>query len=208
MTANRAPAGLSHFEAARTMTTIKNNALDANYWAEQMASVSQRRDRDGFMRIYDHFAPRVRVYLTGLNCPVAVAQELTQEALLRVWQRATQYDASRSALSTWIFRIARNLFIDRLRKEPQWLVVQDELEQVIEFEDTAAPSPESHAEHAELEGWIEQLPTIQARLIRMSYLEAKTHSEIAKELDMPLGTVKSHIRRAFARLQLSARGEA
>lgn len=204
----RAPEGLSQFEAARSMSTIKNNALDAVYWAEQMAGVSTRRDRDGFMRIYDHFAPRVRVYLTGLGSNTAIAQELAQETLLKVWQRAELYDATRSALSTWIFRIARNLYIDRLRKEPQWMVVQDELDQVVEVEDASAPSPESHAEHAELEGWIEQLPAMQARLIRMSYLEAKTHSEIAKELNMPLGTVKSHIRRAFQRLQQGARGGA
>lgn len=205
MTAHRALEGLSHFEATRVMSITRSSALDATYWAEQMASVSLRRDREGFMRIYDHFAPRVRVYLTGLGSPAAVAQELTQEALLRVWQRAGLYDASRSAVSTWIFRIARNLHIDRLRKEPQWQVTQDELEQVSEIEDAVAPSPESHAEHAELESWIEQLPAAQARLIRMSYLEAKTHSEIARELNMPLGTVKSHIRRAFQRLQRGAR---
>ena len=189
------------------MVTIKNNALDSAYWAEQMGSVGLRRDRESFMRIYDHFAPRVRVYLTGLGVPAAEAQELTQEALLRVWQRAGLYDASRSAPSTWMFRIARNLYIDRLRKDPLWRTVQDELEQVREIEDSMSPSPEHSAEQAALQGWIEQLPAMDARLIRMSYLEAKSHSEIARELDMPLGTVKSSIRRAFQRLQLAIRGE-
>ena len=196
---------LSPLETARVMSNIKNNSLDAEYWAEQMASVSLRRDRDGFMRIYDHFAPRVRVYLTGLGAARAEAEELAQEALLRVWQRSQLYDASRSALSTWIFRIARNLHIDRLRKEPRWQDVQDDLDQVSSVEDPVAPSPESAAEYAQLEGWIEQLPAMQARLIRMSYLEAKSHREIAHELGLPLGTVKSNIRRAFQRLQLGAR---
>lgn len=195
----------SPFEAARSRSALKTNALDAPYWAEQMASVTDRRDRDSFMRIYDHFTPRIRVYLTGLGSPSAVAQELTQEVLLKVWQRSHLYDASKSSLSTWIYRIARNIYIDRHRQEPQWMVVQDELEQVGEIEDAGAPSPERGAEHAQLEGWIEQLPAIQARLIRMSYLEAKSHSEIAQELNLPLGTVKSHIRRAFQRLQESAR---
>lgn len=195
----------SPFEARRALATSPSSAApDAGYWADQMALVSVRRDRDGFMRIYDHFAPRVRVYLTGLGAPPAVAQELAQEALLRLWQRASTYDSARSALSTWLFRIARNLHIDRLRKDPQWRTVHDELEHV-ELAEDSGPSPERGAEQAELEQRIEQLPAVQARLIRMSYLEAKTHAEIARELGMPLGTVKSHIRRAFQRLQLSMR---
>ena len=67
---------------------------------------------------------------------------------------------------------------------------------------------ESHADHVGLARRIEQLPAVQARLIRMSYFEAKTHSEIAAELGMPLGTVKSSLRRAFLKLQAQMGGGA
>lgn len=187
------------------MSSIETHAKDAGYWAGQMVAVSCKRDRDSFMRIYDHFAPRVQLYLKGLGSSEAVAEELTQEALLRLWQRAELYDAARSGLSTWLFRIARNLHIDRVRREPQWVPVQDALERLDEPED-AGPSPaESYAEHADLRNRIERLPATQARLIRMSYFEAKSHQEIADELGMPLGTVKSCLRRAFLRLQLGVR---
>ena len=189
------------------MSAIRSSGPEPGLWTERISAVAIRRDRESFMQIYDHFAPKVRVYLVGLGASPAVAEELAQDALLRVWQRAQTYDASRSALSTWIFRIARNLYIDRLRKEPQWVDIQDDLEEQIQIEDTQSPRTESYAEHAQLETWIEQLPAVQARLIRMSYLESKTHSEIAAELNMPMGTVKSHIRRAFQRLQLAVKGE-
>ena len=207
MTIPPASERLALLDTARTASR-PNGAPDAAYWVEQMDSVCRRRDRQSFLRIYDHFSPRVRMYLTGLGCPKPVAQELSQDAMLRVWQRAELYDGSRSALSTWIFRIARNLYIDRLRKEPQWLLVQEEVEQVAEREDPVAPSPERAAEHLHLDRCIDQLPATQARLIRMSYLEAKSHREIAAELDLPIGTVKSHIRRAFQRLQAAMRGDA
>jgi RNA polymerase sigma factor (sigma-70 family) len=167
------------------MSITKARAPDGSHWAELMASVTQQRDRESFMRIYDHFAPRVRLYLKGLGLPEGQAEELAQETLLRLWQRAAQYDPARGALSTWLFRVARNLHIDRKRREPQWASIEEEADLAGDLEDTVSL----------------RLSTVQARVIRMSYFEAKTHSEIAHELGMPLGTVKSHLRRAFLHLQ-------
>lgn len=190
------------------MSSIEPDAKDASYWAGQMVGVARKRDRESFMRIYDHFAPRVRLYLKGLGSPEAVAEELTQEALLRLWQRAELFDTQRGGLSTWLFRIARNLHIDRVRSEPQWVPVQDALDSMDKPEEAASSQAESYAEQADLKDRIEKLPAKQARLIRMSYFEAKSHQEIADELGMPLGTVKSSLRRAFLSLQLGVRGTA
>lgn len=198
---------LSPFEATRAMSSIEPHAKDTNYWISQMAAVSVWRDRESFMRIYDHYAPRLRLYLRGIGSPEAVAKELAQEALLRLWQRAASYDAARSSLSTWLFRIARNLHIDRIRREPCWVPVDDEPGWLDRDEEGGVTSAESHAEQVDLQRRIERLPSVQARLIRMSYFEAKSHQEIASELGMPLGTVKSSLRRAFMRLQFDVRGQ-
>lgn len=189
------------------MSTSHPHAKDARDWSIEMAAVTHARDRDSFMRIYDHFMPRICLYLKGLGAAEMVAEELAQEALLRLWQRASLYDPARSRLSTWLFRIARNLHIDRLRGEPNWVAVMDEPERMdVDDDAQTSSSAEAYAEHAELKRRIDQLPATQARLIRMSYFEAKSHQEIADELGMPLGTVKSHLRRTFLKLQVDVRG--
>lgn len=191
----------SPFEVTRRMSSMDAPAREPRDWSSDMSAVAQRRDREGFMRIYDHFMPRVCQYLRGMGSPDAVAEELAQEAMLRLWQHAAAYDPARSAVSTWLFRIARNLHIDRIRRERPTSHGQA---QEVEFDIELAPDPisvEGYTESLQLKRHIDALSSVQARLIRMSYFEAKTHQEIAGELAMPLGTVKSHLRRAFLRLQ-------
>jgi RNA polymerase sigma factor (sigma-70 family) len=201
---------LSPFEAARVMSITETSPGNPGYWCGQMQGVALQRDQRCFMRIYDHFAPRVRLYLRGMGAPEMVAEELAQEALLRLWQRAESYDPARSTLSTWLFRVARNLHIDRLRRENHWLPIEIDADDGLDFkQETENPdfsSAESYAAHADLNERIERLSAIQARLIRMSYFEAKSHQQISDELGMPLGTVKSYIRRAFQHLQSSVQG--
>lgn len=169
-----------------------------------MAAVADSQDVASFMSIYDYFAPRLQRYLVGLGVADARGQELVQEAMLRLWRRAGSYDPQRASLSTWLFRVARNLYIDSIRSERNWIPIQDDIES-IESEDPSAHSSmqEGQVDSAALARAIDELSAVQARLIRMSYLEAKSHSEISSELGMPLGTVKSHLRRAFAKLQSS-----
>ena len=184
--------------AGRRMATASTPARDCNEWASAMQQVALRADRESFMRLYDHFAPRLCLYLRGLGTPSAIAEELAQDAMLRLWQHAAAYDPSRSAVSTWLFRIARNLHIDRLRRDGPGLAVAA----AVTPEPGSEPgTTEAYADQVELQRRIDALPAVQARVLRMSYFEAKSHQEIADELGMPLGTVKSHVRRAFLRLQ-------
>ncbi len=202
MSTDPAATKVTPLRAQRSLSTPANQAaVDAQYWAEQMAAVAVRRDMDCFMRIYDHFAPRLQRYLLGLGVNGAQAEELVQEALLRLWRRAELFDPARASLATWLFRIARNLYLDSLRGEPHWLPMQEGLDWMEENPDDVDSTAEAFADHAGLKRAIDSLPPVQARLIRMSYFEAKSHSEIAQELGMPLGSVKSSLRRAFAKLQ-------
>lgn len=198
---------VTSIEAMRRVSSPANHASDdAGYWAAEMAAVAARRDVECFMHIYDHYAPRLQRYLLGLNVPAAQAEELVQEALLRLWRRADQFDAARASLSTWLFRVARNLYIDSVRGEPHWLPIQEGLDRLdLDNADSPASSTESFTDYAGLSRAIDELPAPQARLIRMSYYEAKSHSEIAHELGLPLGSVKSSLRRAFAKLQAGLR---
>jgi RNA polymerase sigma factor (sigma-70 family) len=200
-------AKVSPFEAARIVSTASMPSSDPKCWSNEMAAVARSRDRESFMRIYDHFMPRLLRYLQGLGCAEMVAEELVQEALLRLWQRADSYDPQRSRLSTWLFRIARNLYIDRVRREPHWVDNQDWIDRIEAGSETTiaarpAASPDAYTEQSAMQQRVNQLPAVQARLIRMSFFEAKSHQEIATEVGMPLGTVKSTLRRAFLKLQV------
>ncbi|MCV0219237.1 RNA polymerase subunit sigma [Stenotrophomonas maltophilia] len=201
-----AASTLLNFDTARTVSSSQQPSSEPTNWADDMDSVARLRDRDCFMRIYDHFMPRLCVYLRGLGAPDAVAEEMAQECLLRLWLRAAEYDAAQGALSTWLYRIARNLHIDRIRRERSWMQVQAAVEDAAAVDMIERSSAEQFADQARLRQRINELPAVQARLVRMSYFEAKSHSEIAQALGMPLGTVKSHLRRAFLQLQAKVGG--
>ena len=181
------------------MSTAGTPLRESGDWAAEMLAIATCQDREGFLRIYDHFMPRLCLYLRGAGLPEAIAEELAQDAMLRLWQNAGGYDPNRSAVSTWLFRIARNLMIDRQRRER---IRPQPAGEAIAIEPVSEPSAtEDHADHVQLQRRIDALSPVQARLIRMSYFEAKSHQDIASELGLPLGTVKSHLRRAFLRLQ-------
>jgi len=194
-------ARMTPFEAARMIAVPAQPGPELKTWAADMAGVATSRDRECFMRIYDHFMPRLCRYLSGLGAPDGVAEDLAQEVLLKLWNRAELYDPARSSLGTWLYRVARNLHIDRVRREHIWVHAHEVVAQAAEEEDGGGSLAERHTEHVRLKQRLDELSATQARLIRMSYFEAKTLAEIANELHMPLGTVKSHIRRAFLQLQ-------
>lgn len=187
------PAG-AHAGAAET--------LDSAAWARLAAAVAERGDQAAFMRIYDHFAPRLRRYLSHLGAAGAQADELVQDTLLALWRKAALFDPSRASLDAWLFRVARNLYIDRARREPHWRPLQEGLDHL----DAAClaalePAPEGFVDQRALGAAIDRLPALQARLVRMSWLEAHSHREIAEALGMPIGSVKSALHRAMERLR-------
>lgn len=194
---------LALFRANAPMNSIScQKSHGAEYWHAQVLRVASARDRESFMRIHDYYAPRLHRYLQTLGAADTAIDELVQEALLRLWRKAHLFDPARANLSTWLFRITRNLYIDHVRREPCWLPEDhgaQHLDRDAMIQDHSRP--EAFAEQDIVRRAVAELPARQARLIRMSFLEARSHSQIAAELELPLGTVKSTLRRALARLQ-------
>lgn len=171
-------------------------------------AVARHRDRSAFARLFDHFVPRLSAYLQRLGTEATLAEELTQEVMVTLWRKADQFDAGKSSVPTWLYRIARNRRIDYLRRDRLDFV--DPLEPTHDVgEDPEADRMLDLQQREErLRSAMETLPPEQLTLVRLAFFEGLSHSEIAERAGLPLGTVKSRIRLAFTRLrrQLEADG--
>jgi len=171
-----------------------------NEWSVCIVAIATSSDRQAFARLFRHFAPRVKSYLLRFHMDGSAAEELAQETLLTVWRKASYFDPARASASTWIFTIARNLRVDFLRgsAHPEALEDHPALESADPLPSDVVLSSEREARtRIALTG----LPQDQAEVVRLSFFEDKPHSEIARELGIPLGTVKSRLRLAFGRLK-------
>ena len=168
---------------------------------ELLARIAQRTDPAAFHELYQSYGPRVKVYLVRRGVDAATAEDLAQETLLTVWRRAALFSSERGSASTWIFTIARTLWIDRLRKEVPW----QELPAAHAAETSPEPLPDAVVAESELQlrvrAAVAQLPAEQKRVIELAYLEGLSHGEIAARLGLPLGTVKSRVRIAYQRMR-------
>ncbi len=185
--------------------SIADDSRERSLEADARAT-AEHRDGEAFRRLFNHYAPRVKSYLKRLGASEEVAEELMQEVMLTIWRRAHQFDPAKAALSTWVFTIARNKRIDAIRRERR---PEIDLEDPLIEPDTA-PRGDRYAEVAQLSRAmmkaVRTLPEEQSRLLTIFYFEEKTHSTIAEELGLPLGTVKSRLRLALAKLRLVMRG--
>ena len=165
-------------------------------FAALLFRVAESRDRTAFARVFDHFAPRVKSFMMRKGASPEMAEDLVQETMIAVWSKAALYSPERGAASTWVFTIARNLRIDRLRRESSAHFT--DLEHFDARSDDA-PSDEALNRNQEVSlvaHALAQIPPEQRELLILSYVEDVPQSMIAERLKLPLGTVKSRMRLA------------
>ncbi|MDG2460688.1 MAG: sigma-70 family RNA polymerase sigma factor [Luminiphilus sp.] len=172
-------------------------------WSEALVLVGESQDRAAFTRFFRHFAPLIKAFaLSGSSLSATHADELVQEVMLKVWQKAGGFNPEKAAASTWVYTIARNCRTDmfrRLQKFDTALASDDfELESEEEESFVVLHTRRGAERVRELLG---DLPPDQAQILGKVYMEGKSHSEAAAELDLPLGTVKSRVRLAIQKLQ-------
>ncbi len=166
-----------------------------------MIRVRDRRDQAAFVELFEHFAPRVKGFLMSSGLDGALAEECTQEAMATVWHKAHLFDPSRAGVATWVFTIARNKKIDALRKQKR--PEPEELTWGPDAEPDQADVIALQQETASLGAALAALPAKQRDLIEKAYFGDLSHSEIAAQTGLPLGTIKSRIRLALDRLRHS-----
>jgi RNA polymerase sigma-70 factor (ECF subfamily) len=165
-----------------------------------LVAVAERRDHFAFAQLFGRFVPRIEAYLRRLGAEKALAEDLTQDVMLVLWQRAGLYDPTRAAAATWIFTIARNRFIDSVRRRPSELEADVDALGVPADDDTERSFYLTQLER-NLRRAVALLPSAQNQLIEQGYFHEKSQVALAGEFDLPLGTVKSRQRLALGRLR-------
>lgn len=168
------------------------------------------RVRDGgdaaaFDLLFDALSPRVYGYLLRSGgCNPADGENLLQEIWTIVWTKARLFDPARAAARTWIFAIARNALIELKRQEKRELRAfeayhaEQNLAGDLRDAQVGLAGP---ADGEKAAAMLETLAPEQARILLMAYVEGKSHRDIARELGLPVGTVKSRIRLGFQHLR-------
>lgn len=169
--------------------------------ADLIQRVAARGDTEAFQELFRTYAPRLKSYMIRQGADPQTAEELAQETLLTVWRKAALYSDEKGSATTWIYTIARNLRIDRLRRETPWQALPEG------HAETASddPSPDDLLAEDErrvrVQAALGQLPAEQYEIVVLAYIEGLSHNEISERLSLPLGTVKSRMRLAYQKMR-------
>lgn len=173
---------------------------DALTHGRLIEAVALDRDRDAFARLFVYFAPRLKAWLIRSGAAPGAAEDFAQDTMLTVWRKADLFDAQKAGAATWIFTIARNRRLDLLRRDsrefptPEIALTGEEIRRP---DDILATVQDAQR----VRNALAQLEAPQIEVLRLAFFLESPHSEIARTLDLPLGTVKSRIRNAMIKLR-------
>ena len=185
-----------------TLVGARQTAPSASELAELVLRVAREHDKQAFAALFRHYAPRLKSFLMKQGFTDGECDDLVQEAMVNLWRKAESFDPAKAGVSTWVFTIARNLGIDRRRRDGRSSAT-------VELGDYDEVDPDPSAEQQMIvrqdEVYVREalsrLPAEQAMVIRMSFFGDNPQAEIARVLGIPLGTVKSRVRLALNRLR-------
>ncbi|WP_197410726.1 sigma-70 family RNA polymerase sigma factor [Devosia epidermidihirudinis] len=171
--------------------------------SDLLVAVGTTRDMEAFQTLFRHFAPRIKSYMARGATSALQPDEIMQETMVAVWNKAALYDPTKGSASTWIFTIARNQRIDAYRRATRPEFDPNDPAFVPSSEPAADDRMQTQQTSKSLRRAIETLSTEQSEVLRLCYFEDNSQSTIAERLNIPLGTVKSRLRLAFAKLRLA-----
>ncbi|WCL54551.1 sigma-70 family RNA polymerase sigma factor [Gimibacter soli] len=179
----------------------KDTKANAAAHAALIARIATGADRTAFAELFAWYGPRLKAFALKGGLEDSAADDLVQDVMLTVWRKAALFDPAKAAASTWIFTILRNRRIDLLRRGTLPTQEIDAAERVA----ADGEDPEEATSGEQLATLVKDrmasLSPEQAEVIHKAFFEDKSHSDVAAELGLPLGTVKSRIRLALAHLR-------
>ena len=167
---------------------------------EQLLARCALGDRAAFQALYDRTAPQIYASLLRLLRRRDAAEDVLQEVFVAVWRRAGDYRADKGRPITWLTSIARYRALDILRRGGRELPMPEDAEPVDESTDEEPEIVDSRSA-SRLESCMEKLGQQQRQCVRLAFVDGYTHSDIARTLSTPLGTVKSWLRRSLQSLK-------
>jgi len=136
------------------------------------------------------------------------AEDIAQETMFKAWRKFHQFSSDRGSVAAWIYTIARNLRIDLIRKQTVWQRSHEEFETEERLRASANEPRSWGQEENEIEAALGRLPPEQLQVVQLCIVDGLSQRDIAAKLDLPLGTIKSRMRLAFAKLGSSGEREA
>lgn len=158
---------------------------------------------EAYRALFARYAPSVVGYMRRRGLSPEAAEEITQDVMLSVWRKAEHYDVRKAPLRTWVFAIARNRFIDQLRRSARPMPDPSDPCWVETMHEPSGPERQvvEQRREAQLQQALAKLSPEHRAALTSLYIEGRTNAETASELGVPVGTVKSRARRALAALR-------
>lgn len=159
-------------------------------------------DINAFEKLYDDYSPSIFGIISNMVKSDDIGEDLCQDVFVKIWKNIHSYDESKGSIFTWMLNIARNTAIDFIRSNKNKLnaEIQNQGKSVNEIKQVSA-SENFSINHIGIRDLINKLPEDQQLMIEYIYFRGYTHQEVADELAMPLGTVKTKIRNALINLR-------
>ncbi len=164
-----------------------------------------RKDPDAFEALYDRHGGAAYSLAYRIVGDRTAAEDATQEAFLSIWRSRSRYDRARGSVRSWVLSVIRNRAIDSLRRgganAPKLTHDDDAALDAREAPDRTDAEAIRNETAAELRGAIEALPNEQSQVIELAYFGGFSHSEIARMINQPLGTVKGRMRLGLEKIR-------
>lgn len=170
---------------------------------DQLLASVATGDREAFATLYDRVADGVFGVVRRVLRDPSLAEEVAQEVLLEVWRTAPRFDAERGRARTWIFTMAHRRAVDRVRSEQAARDRNDRFafsDQRAPF-DTVSEEVENRFEARQVRSALDGLTDLQREAVELAYFGGHTYEEVARILDIPLGTAKTRLRDGLIRLR-------
>lgn len=178
--------------------------IDHTQLCRWLNAVAQNRSKQDFTHLFKFFAPKIFRIARGKFPNEAQANEVVQETMSNIWRKAHLFNENKGAATTWVYTVMRNVTFDMLRKikgnkednlsDDIWPIAENSINEANGYDD--------HIENRNLLNVIEKLPESQKEVVKGFYLMEMSQEQLANQLNLPLGTIKSRLRLALAKLKV------